>query len=185
MFGKIKEIWNTYGFEIAVGACIIFLIVVWLFRLGKKGTWNRYSFMRGKGRGGNGMDGFTSGLSASPPKTDSKGEVECRRVLEKIFGKPFNKVRPDFLRNTIVSDMNLEIDCYNPELKIGCEYQGAQHYKYIPFFHRNKEAFHNQKYRDYMKRDMCEKNGVFLIEVPYTVKVDDIEGYIRKELGKM
>jgi hypothetical protein len=179
MFGKIKEIWNTYGFEIAIGVCILFLLIVWLFRLGKKGTWNKYSFTRG------GKRDYEMMNNAPKPKTDSKGEVECRRVLEKIFGKPFPKVRPDFLRNTIVSDMNLEIDCYNPELKIGCEYQGAQHYKYIPFFHRNKEAFHNQKYRDYMKRDMCEKNGVFLIEVPYTVKVDDIEDYIRKELGKM
>lgn len=173
MFMKLKEIWLNHGFEICVGICLFFILIMALFRLGKKGSWNKYTIQRNKT------------LDSVKPRGDSKGEVECRRVLEKLFSKPFPKVRPDFLRNKVVSDLNLEIDCYNDELKIGCEYQGIQHYKYTPFFHRNKDAFQNQKYRDYLKRDLCEKNGVFLIEVPYKIKVENIESFIKGELKEL
>jgi len=114
---------------------------------------------------------------------ESKGERECRRVLENYFRKPFPKCRPNFMNNE-VTNFNLEIDCYCPSIKVGCEYNGRQHYEYTPYFHKNKEAFHNQKYRDYMKRNLCSSNGIKLIEVPYTVKVNDIERFIITKLKK-
>lgn len=114
---------------------------------------------------------------------DSKGEMECRRVLEKLFKKPFTKSRPDFLNND-VTYQNLELDCYNSELKLGCEYQGEAHYKYIPHFHKNMDAFRNQQYRDYMKKQKCKENGVVLIEVPHTVDIENMERYIARELEK-
>ena len=70
-------------------------------------------------------------------------------------------------------------------MKLAVEYNGIQHYKYVPFFHNNKEAFLNQKYRDQMKRQMCKENGVFLIEVPYAVKVENIKDFLVKELRKI
>lgn len=112
---------------------------------------------------------------------DSSGEMECRRVAEMLTGKPFPKKRPDFLKNTI-TDGNLEIDCYCDELKLGIEYNGAQHYKYIPYFHSSKDAFYNTKYRDDMKGRLCALNGVKLIIVPYTVAVNDIEAYLRERM---
>ena len=97
--------------------------------------------------------------------------------------------RSNFLRNSVTSDdngsdFNLELDCYNEKLKIACEYNGAQHYKFIPYFHKNKDAFQNQKYRDYMKRDLCLKNNITLIEVPYNIKHEHIENYIINKLIK-
>jgi hypothetical protein len=45
-----------------------------------------------------------------PPK-ESKGEIECRRVLKKLFNRPFNKCRPDFLRNPVTGgNFNLVSD---------------------------------------------------------------------------
>ena len=70
-------------------------------------------------------------------------------------------------------------------MRLAVEYNGAQHYKYIPYFHRNKEHFMNQKYRDDMKRRICKENGIMLVEVPYTVKIDDIYGYLQKELRRL
>jgi hypothetical protein len=118
---------------------------------------------------------------------DSKGEVECRRVLQAYFpGRQFAKARPDFLRNEVTGGkVNLELDCYQEDLKLGVEYSGRQHYEFVPHFHENKDAFTMQKYRDYMKRNLCEKNGVKLIEVPYTVKVEEIKGYLTSELKKL
>ena len=76
----------------------------------------------------------------------------------------------------------MEIDCFNEKLRLGCEYNGIQHYKYSTYFHKNNEAFMNQKYRDDMKRRMCKDNGITLIEVPYTIKEKDIEQYLIREL---
>ncbi|MDB4726515.1 hypothetical protein OAF54_03670 [bacterium] len=153
--------------------CLVILGIIILCNIGKKGTFDKYSIK------------IPSRL-LKKPKKDSSGEIECKRVLEKLFNKPFNKIRPNYLRNPVTSTKasshNLEIDCYNDELKLGVEYNGRQHYEYVPFFHRNKDAFYNQKYRDELKRIYCKENGIKLIEVPYTVKVPDIENYIIKQL---
>jgi hypothetical protein len=108
---------------------------------------------------------------------ESRGETELRRVLSNHFQAPFEKIRPDFLRNEITG-RTLELDCCNLELGIAAEYQGAQHYTYTPHFHSSKDAFYNQQYRDRMKRELCEKHGIRLIEVPHTVPVEEIEGFV-------
>lgn len=170
--------WGKHGFEILLIACVVFILLFALYRKirGEKGSWSDKYYYDGK------LVDMPKGFGRGPPK-ESKGEAECRRVLEKMFNKPFPKIRPDFLRNDVTGGMhNLEIDCYNPELKIGVEYNGIQHYEYKPFFHKNKEAFLNQKYRDDMKRRMCRDNGITLIEVPHTVKVEDIEKFLRSRL---
>jgi hypothetical protein len=173
MFEKIKEVWNLYGFEILVGISIFIIIITAILRRNKKGTWSSNYIYNKK-----------SNSKASPPK-ESKGELECRKVLQELFKKPFGKDRPNFLNNPVTGgNFNLELDCYCPELRLAVEYNGVQHYKYIPYFHKNQEAFTNQKYRDYMKRTMCKDNNVSLIEVPYTVKVPDIKNYLIKELEK-
>jgi hypothetical protein len=175
MFEKFQKFWSKYGFEIALLLSVFIIIIMAIFRIGKKGTWASNFIYK---------QNFSS--STRKPLQESKGELECRKVLQEIFNKPFPKYRPDFLRNPVTSDSssyNLELDCYNPELKLAVEYNGIQHYKYIPYFHKTKDAFQNQKYRDYMKRDMCEKNGITLIEVPYTVKVPEIRSYLINKLG--
>lgn len=171
MFKNFEKFWNKHGFEISVGFSVLLIIILAFFRRGKKGTWAETYYIQPK-------------KYIKPVSKESKGEQECRRVLRKIFNKPFNKIRPDFLRNPVTGDFNMELDCYDDDLKIAVEYNGRQHYDYIPFFHSSKEVFHNQKYRDLLKRDMCTKNGIKLIEVPYTVKIKDIENYLIYQLQK-
>lgn len=185
-FYKIKNFWKKYDFEIIIGLSLVVILIMIFIRLGKKGTWQDKIFLPGK-HGRKNKEVFTDTTAETPkPSTDSKGETECRRALEEIFGKNFKKDRPDFLRNPVTANgekgYNLELDCYNSELKIACEYQGVQHYKYTPYFHRTKEAFQNQKYKDYIKRDLCRKNGIFLIEVPYTVKIEDIKKFLVEQM---
>jgi hypothetical protein len=181
---------TNYYFEIVIITCIVFLLLYGLYSKlsGSKGTWSSHqnhvypildedeeneenTKQRRRRRGGGG---------------ESKGEVECRRVMQKLFDKPFYKTRPRFLNNPVTfGTNNLELDCYNEELKIAVEYDGAQHYKYIPYFHKTYEAFLNQRYRDYMKEQMCKENNIRLIRVPYTVKIDKIESYLTTKLEEM
>jgi hypothetical protein len=183
LFYKIKEFWNEYDFEIVMCTLLVFFLLLALYRklTGQTGSWsNGYFYDRHIFRNKNNND-----YDKPHFKRDSKGEVECRRVLEEIFRRPFNKARPDFLNNPVTGgNYNLELDCYNEDLRIAVEYNGVQHSKFVPFFHKNHEAFYNQKYRDELKRRMCKDNGITLIEVPYTVKIEEIEYFIINELRK-
>ena len=188
MIAKIKELWKTVsdlwnkrGFEIFLGLCVAFILIIALYNKikGKKGTYSkgRYYVPPSKSN-------YTP-RSRRPPPRESAGEKECRRVLQRIFRKPFPSRRPDFLRNPVTGgNFNLELDCYNAELALAVEYNGRQHYEYTPHFHRNKEHFLNQKYRDDMKRRITNQNRVVLIEVPYTVKVPKIQSFLVQELRK-
>ena len=195
MIGKLYEdisfYFQNYYFEIVIISCIIFLVLYAIYSKlwGIKGTWSK-SVNKGGTYDDQEIDDIESGKGSEIRKRrrggsggESKGEVECRRVMQKIFDKPFYKIRPRFLNNPVTfGSNNLELDCYNEELKIAVEYDGAQHYKFIPYFHKTQEAFMNQRYRDYMKDQMCKENGIILIRVPYTVKLPQIEGYIIDKL---
>lgn len=170
MFEKYKHIWQKHGFTILSVSCVVFILLYWFFvrRNKKGGTYNtEYEY---------------SQRTANNPK-DSKGETKCRQVLENMFNKPFPKVRPKFLFNT-TTGRNLELDMFNSDLLIACEYNGQQHYNYTPFFHRSRQAFYDQQNRDNLKRRVCKKLGIKLIEVPYTIPNNQIENFIRKELNK-
>lgn len=126
------------------------------------------------------------GTVGGKPKicSDSKLEVACIRELEYLLLRPFSKVRPDFLRNPITGQ-NLEADAYNEELGLVVEVQGRQHYEFIPFFHKNKQTFRTQQYRDHIKRQCCINNGIIMLEVPYTVKIKNLRSFLRKELRNL
>ena len=68
---------------------------------------------------------------------ESLGEAISRNIMEDIYGEEFVQIRPNFLK--YINGKNLEIDCWCPKLKIGIEYNGAQHYKFVPRFHRCKD----------------------------------------------
>jgi len=111
----------------------------------------------------------------------SKGETRCRNWLEKKFGLEFPRMRPKWLKNPLSNTGILELDCYNEQLKLAVEYNGAQHYKYVKPFHSSPDKLLDQKIRDKIKKKLCEKNGVRLVIVPYNVK--NIEEYLNNKLS--
>ena len=113
----------------------------------------------------------------------NKMEEICRDLFEKIYNKHFIKVKPDFLKNK--TGYNLELDGYNDELKIAFEYNGAQHYHYSPHFHKNLNDFEKQKEIDDLKQNLCIKNNIKLITIPYTLRESELYDFIKSKINDL
>lgn len=88
---------------------------------------------------------------------------------EKLFGKVLRdlgfhptKARPKWLKNPHTNAL-LEIDHYLQRHKIGFEVQGRQHYEPVDYW-GGVEKLKEIQERDRLKRTLCEKRGVRLIE---------------------
>ena len=105
--------------------------------------------------------------------------------MERIYGVPFGKANPNFLVNP-ETGRKLELDVYNSDYKIAVEYNGEQHYVFPNHWHGKTEEgrlkFNAQLRRDDLKKRLCAKNGVYLINVPYTVPYNKIAKYIASKL---
>ena len=113
---------------------------------------------------------FNAG-SRCPTCNNYKCETRCREIFEDIFGGfKFPKSRVN----------KRELDGYNEELKIAFEYNGIQHYEYIPFFHRKDPInLEKQKERDRLKEKMCKEEDIILFVIPYTIKYENLVEYIK------
>lgn len=180
LFGKnmLPENYMRWGVRIAILLVIGFFI--WRVTRHKKYTYDGLHSYKP-----NWFDQFARHFTKQIKKRPrvNKTEEMCRKIIQDIYHKPFPSVRPDFLRNPR-THKNLELDCYNAELKIALEYNGQQHYTYTQHFHKNKRNFFSQVHRDDWKRKRCRELGIRLIEVPYWVSPVNLRGYITQELSK-
>lgn len=118
------------------------------------------------------------------PKLANSNEAEARAVLERLLGVPFPNVRPPWLLNE-ATKRRLECDCLNEELALCVEVSGRQHYEYPNAFHKSREEFEKQQFRDRLKAKLLAAHHVSLIVVPYKIKRKQIESYLRGELTRI
>ena len=179
-----------FKYKLLIGAIILAFILLFIFGP-KDGQWTNMSIVKPMLYGlahknTHGILTTKDSFKSTEPKQqggDSSGERRCRSYLEGFFIQRFPKARPSFLNNPVTGGKyNLELDCFNEGLRLAVEYNGRQHYEYVPHFHRNKDAFQTQLYRDDMKRRLCTEAKVDLIEVSYKEK--NIEQYLDLELRK-
>lgn len=119
----------------------------------------------------------------------NKHEEKCRDIFQDIFRQPFPNIRPSWMINPITGEC-LELDGYCAEIQtpigkgLAFEYDGAQHSRYIPHFHKNPYKFAYQVEKDKIKSKICEDRGVLLIRIPSFVNYHDLERYIRSKLAQ-
>lgn len=125
-------------------------------------------------------------------KKKNKHEERCREIFENIYRAPFKSIRPDWLRNPVKGGRNLELDGYNETIPtplgrgLAFEYDGHQHSKYIPHFHRNGvDDFKYQVKKDTYKDLKCKERGVLLVRIPHFVDYNDLDRYIGEKLRKL
>ena len=115
------------------------------------------------------------------PSVQRTGELETRAALERLFGKPFPKIRPSWLVNS-ETNRRLELDCWNEEVRVAVEYSGLQHFVFPNPFHRTLEEFQAQQRRDATKVKICRERGIYLVIVPHTVSRAHIQAFLRQQL---
>ena len=72
-------------------------------------------------------------------------------------------------------------DFYIPDFNLIIEYNGEQHYKEYPFFHRKPDSFNGQLMRDFIKKDYAEENGYDFLVIPYW-QYKDIDKILSEKL---
>ncbi len=98
--------------------------------------------------------------SGCPECSTNSGEKMCKFILETLYSKRFCRTRN-------VVEGNLELDMYNEELTLACEYNGIQHYiEDTNYFHKHG-GFEEQLDRDNRKKKYCEDKNINLIIVKY------------------
>jgi len=96
----------------------------------------------------------------------SKGEDEIEKYLIK------NNIEYNH-QHTFVDCINpktskkLPFDFYLLNSNIIIEYQGEQHYKKTGYFEKRAGGLEGLQYRDNLKREYCQNNGIKFIEISY------------------
>lgn len=86
------------------------------------------------------------------------GETLTRLILEHLLSME--------LPSQYLEEMEgLQLDGFSAENKIAFEYQGYQHYTKKSHFHISNNQYLSQKKRDQRKKELCDKNGITLIEI--------------------
>lgn len=66
----------------------------------------------------------------------------------------------------------MELDLFIPKLNLAFEIQGEQHFKYIPYFHKDENDFKRRLMLDQEKKDLCYGKGIQLIEICCEMDID-------------
>jgi hypothetical protein len=119
-----------------------------------------------------------------PNCQESKGERSVTNILERHKIDYERQKKFDDCRNTLNKKVcrKLPFDFFIPSLNCLIEYDGEQHFRPVSRF-GGEEGFEKLRQRDELKNQYSKKNGIKLIRIPYTMKMEDIEPYILKELG--
>ncbi len=108
-----------------------------------------------------------------------------REYFRLIFNHEFPLYPPDsldWLKNN--EGYGMELDGYCEELNLAFEYHGIQHYKVVKHFQMTQEDLLVRQANDSLKRELCQKKGVQLIEIPYWIELSNIQDFILSECRK-
>ena len=93
-------------------------------------------------------------------ESKSKIQFNTKQFLKDYWG--YHVVFEEFP----VAGTKLSLDFYNATKQIAVEVQGAQHRKYVPYFHGgHKMNYMDQLRRDKQKLEFCKINDIKLVEV--------------------
>lgn len=99
-------------------------------------------------------------------RTVSSGNDKMISLLKKIF-KGYT------IKTEYGIGERLRLDGFVKQLKLGFEYDGIQHFKHVPRFHKTKKEFLEAQERDKRKAQLCTEKGIILIRVKYNEELSE------------
>lgn len=96
-------------------------------------------------------------------KTRWKSEGALYTAVRKIYPQSVFQYFPQWLNHQ-------SLDIYIPELEVGIEYQGIQHYQPVDFF-GGEEGYSRRVELDKKKKRLCAENNITLIEWEYWLDI--------------
>ena len=104
----------------------------------------------------------------------SKYHITARELLSKMF-KGYTVLEEVKLPGSRCPSKKstLFLDFFIPNLSLGIEVHGQQHYEFVQFFHKTKAGFLTSLKRDFIKEDWCRLNGIELIVLKYSDSIED------------
>ena len=113
-----------------------------------------------------------------------KKESALATYLKSYFYKKFDAELEYSKFKSPKTKKSLYFDIYLPKEKVFIEIHGKQHYEFNGYFYKSKEEYEEFKYRDEIKKEYAEKNGIY-IEIDtrkYTNKKKALD-YILKRIN--
>ena len=111
----------------------------------------------------------------------SKGEIDIKEFL---LQNNFSFEREYSFDDLKKSRFDFAIFNINKKVKILIEFNGKQHYEFVPYWHKNQKGFEIQKNRDERKRQYAKVNKIPLIEIPYWENtIEYLEDVLKKGSG--
>ena len=102
-------------------------------------------------------------------RAKSAHHLSARTVLQEFFKgySLLEEVKLPGSRNKSLKSA-LFLDFFVPDVRLGVEVHGRQHYEYCQFFHKSKAGFRESIKRDNLKDEWCELNDISLIVFKYS-----------------
>ena len=106
-------------------------------------------------------------VDANDKRKRSKFHVRARKLLKTIYHS-YRILEEVKLPGSTESHRKgvLYLDFYIPQIMLAIEVHGQQHYKYTPFFHKNKADFAIAKAKDEDKIEWCESVSYTHLTLP-------------------
>ena len=94
-------------------------------------------------------------------------------VINELFHpNPYKRIWREHY--VLYKNTKLFFDFYIKELNVLVEVQGQQHFKYVKFFHGEKQNFYKQKSRDNLKIQYIEENPQYtLVVINFDEDIDE------------
>lgn len=115
-----------------------------------------------------------------PHCNGSSGEILVSNIL--------NSLNIKYKKEAVFPPYMYRYDFYAKDINLLIEYDGEQHFKYVPYFHKTYERFLKQIERDKHKEEYAKAYNINLIRFNSKHKAEDIESvlkeYVQNEQNK-
>lgn len=122
------------------------------------------------------LDGYESNREIRYSQHPVRSEDDSKSHAQYRLGQSIKELLPYYqlleeFPIQVFSGKTLQLDFFMPEKRMAFECHGAQHYKFVKFYHVDRKGWEQAQNNDSLKQQWCDLNDIRLICLPDT-KVD-------------